>query len=134
MNHEELLAEYQRLQAEVERLKQHAAQLETENSQLREQLKEAEQLIAQLRRELFGPKADKLTAEQEEQLKALNKDLEADAQSPPPVSDQILVREEPASRRKQKPKPLRSNLKRRSAPVAANRSNGSEKKSPKSSI
>ena len=104
MNHEDLLAEYQRLQAEAERLKQHAAQLETENSQLREQLKEAEQLIAQLRRELFGPKADKLTAEQEEQLKALNQDLEADVQSPPPVSDQILVREEPTSRRKQKPK------------------------------
>jgi len=47
--------------SEYERLKQRAAQLETENSQLREQLKEAELLIVQLQRELFGPKADKLT-------------------------------------------------------------------------
>jgi transposase len=97
MNYEELMAKYLRL-------KEHAAQLETDNLQLREQLNEAKLLIAQLRRELFGPKADKLSPEQEEQLKMLNKDLEADAQSPPPVSDQILDQEEAASRRKQKPK------------------------------
>ena len=35
-------------------------------------LSEAEAPIAELKRELFGPKADKLTAEQEEQLQALN--------------------------------------------------------------
>jgi transposase len=93
MNYEELLAEYQRI-------KERAAQLETENSQLREQLKEAEQLIAELRRELFGPKADKLTAEQEEQLKALNQDLEDEAQRPAPVSDQVLEREDRAARRR----------------------------------
>lgn len=93
MNYEELLAEYQRI-------KERAAQLETENSQLREQLKEAELLIAELRRELFGPKADKLTAEQEEQLKALNQDLEDEAQRPAPVSDQVLEREDRAARRR----------------------------------
>jgi transposase len=103
MSHEELLAEYQRLQAEAERLKQHAAQLQAENAQLREQLKEAHQLIAQLRRELFGPKADKLTAEQEEQLKALNQDLEDEAQRPAPLSTEILEREDrPARRRRQR--------------------------------
>jgi transposase len=100
MSHEELLAEYQRLQAEAERLKQHAAQLEAENSQLREQLREAQLLIAQLRRELFGPKADKLTPEQEEQLKALHRDLQAEAQRPAPVSDQVLEREDRAARRR----------------------------------
>lgn len=100
MSHEELFAEYQRLQAEAERLKQHAAQLESENSQLREQLKEAQLLIAQLRRELFGPKADKLTPEQEEQLKALHKDLQAEAQRPAPVSDQVLEWEDRAARRR----------------------------------
>jgi transposase len=104
MNYEELLSEYLKM-------KERATQLETDNLQLRDQLKETEQrlteaqlLIAQLRRELFGPKSDKLSPEQEEQLKALNKDLEADAQSPPPVSDQILLQEESASRRKKKPK------------------------------
>jgi transposase len=107
MSHEELLAEYERLKAQAERLKEQAAQLQAENSQLREQLKEAEQrlieaqlLIAQLRRELFGPKADKLTPEQEEQLKALNKDLQDEAQRPAPVSDQVLEREDRAARRR----------------------------------
>jgi transposase len=93
MNHDELLAEYQRL-------KEQAAQLEAENSQLREQLKEAQLLIAQLKRELFGPKADKLTAEQEEQLRALTKDLHDEAHRPAPVSDQVLEREDRAARRR----------------------------------
>jgi transposase len=93
MTHEDLLAEY-------ERLKERATQLEAENTQLREQLKEAQLLIEQLRRELFGPKADKLTAEQEEQLKALNQDLQDEAQRPAPVSDQILEREDRAERRR----------------------------------
>ena len=106
MSHEELLAEYERLQAEAERLKQLAAQLQAENSRLREQLKEAHQLIAKLRRELFGPKADKLTAEQEEQLKALNQDLEDEAQRPSPVSSYVLEREGRAARRRRRRHPL----------------------------
>jgi len=86
MNHDELLAEYQRL-------KERAAQLETENSQLREE-------IARLKRELFGSKADKLTKEQEEQLKALDQDLQAQAQRPAPVIHQVLEREDRAARRR----------------------------------
>ncbi len=96
MNYDELLAEYERLKAQ-------AAQLQAENSELREQLKEAQLLNEQLRRELFGPKADKLTPEQEEQLKALNKDLQDEAQRPAPVSHQVLKREDrAASRRRQR--------------------------------
>jgi transposase len=109
MSHEDLLAEYERLKAEAELLKTQtellktqASQLEAENSDLREQLKEAQVLIAQLRRELFGPKADKLTAEQEELLKALNKDLQGEAQRPAPVSNQVLEREDRAARRRQR--------------------------------
>ena len=86
MNHDELLAEYQRL-------KERTAQLEAENSQLRE-------LVAQLRRELFGSKADKLTKEQEEQMKALDQDLQAQVQRPVPVSDQVLEHEARADRRR----------------------------------
>ncbi len=107
MSYEELFAEYEQLKALAERLKEQAAQLQTENSQLREQLKDTEQrlldaqlLIAQLRRELFGPKADKLTSEQEKQLQALSRDLEGEAQRPGPVSDQVLEREDRATRRR----------------------------------
>jgi transposase len=103
MSHEELLAEY-------EQLKERAAQLEAENSQLREQLKEAQLLIVQLRRELFGPKADKLTEEQEQQLKTLNQDLEGEAQRPAPVSDQVLEREDRAVRRRRGRHPLPDHL------------------------
>jgi len=93
MKHEELLAEYERMRARM-------LQLEAENQRLREQLKEAQLLIAQLRRELFGPKADRLTAEQEEQLKALNEDLEEEAQRPAPAISQVLEREDRAERRR----------------------------------
>lgn len=100
MSHEELLAEYERLKAEAQLLKTRAVQLEAENAQLREQLREAHLLIEQLRRELFGPKADKLTAEQEEQLKALGRDLQDEVQRPAPVSDEVLEPEDRAARRR----------------------------------
>ncbi len=100
MNNEDLLAEYERLKAEAESLKAQAAQLQSENQQLREQLKEAQLIIAQLRRELFGPKSDKLTPEQEQQLNALNRDLQDAAQRPAPVSGQVLEREDRAARRR----------------------------------
>jgi transposase len=100
MNREELLAEYLRM-------KEQTAQLEAENSRLREQLEEAqrqiveavaqiaeaEAQIAELKRELFGPKADKLTPEQQEQLSALNQDLQAEAQRPDAVSEEVLDEE-----------------------------------------
>ena len=51
--------------------------------QLQEQLAEKEQLLAQarayiaeLKRQLFGPKADKLSPEQEEQLRQVAGDLQ----------------------------------------------------------
>jgi len=114
MSHEELRAEYERLKAQVGQLLQQKPLLEagmTEARQLLEKLQalaqeydqklsEAEVQIAALKRELFGPKADKLTPEQEEQLKALNKDLQDEAQRPGPVSDQVLEREDRAARRR----------------------------------
>ncbi len=103
MNPEELRAEYERLKALT-------AKLEAENSQLREQLKEAQLLIAQLRRELFGPKADKLTPEQEEQLNALSEDLQREAQRPGSVSDQVLEWEDRATRRRRARHPLPEHL------------------------
>ena len=113
MSHEELRAEYERLKAQVAQLLQQKSQLEAENAeapQLLERLQaltqeydqklsEAEAQIAELKRQLFGSKADKLTPEQEDHLKKLNKDLQEEAQRPAPLSDQILEREDRASRR-----------------------------------
>ena len=44
--------------------------------QLQDQLAEARTVIAELKQQLFGPKADKLTAEQEEQLQQLSADAQ----------------------------------------------------------
>ena len=49
-------------------------------------LAQAQAIIAELKRELFGAKADKLTAEQEEQLQQLIGDVQEQGQRPPPLS------------------------------------------------
>jgi len=53
-------------------------------------LDEARAYIAELKRQLFGPKADKLTPEQEEQLRQVAGDLKEQAQRPAPVSQEVL--------------------------------------------
>ena len=55
--------------------------------------------IAELKRELFGPKADKLTPEQQDQMNQLIQDMEAEAQQPGSESDEVLVGEESGKRR-----------------------------------
>lgn len=126
MSHKELHAEYKRLKTQVEQLLQRKPQQEVENSEARqlleklqsltqefdEKLSEAEAQITELKRELFGPKADKLSPEQEEQLKQLNQDIQDEAQRDEPVSDQILQDENRASRRRRK----RQQRKRRALP------------------
>lgn len=70
----------------------------------REQLlAEARAYIAELKQQLFGPKADKLTPEQEEQLRQLTGDVQEQAQRPPPLSREVL--EKPAATQdKKKPR------------------------------
>ncbi len=51
--------------------------------------------IAELQRQLFGPKADKLSPEQEEQLRQVTGELQEHAQRPPPVSQEVLEPELP---------------------------------------
>ncbi len=118
MSHDELRTEYERLRAQIVPLLQNQPPSEAASSeawQLLEKLQvltqeydlklsEAEAPIAELKRELFGPKADKLTAEQEEQLQALNEDLQDEAQRPAPLSDQILDGEDRAARRRRQPR------------------------------
>jgi transposase len=53
-------------------------------------LTEARAQIAELKRQLFGPKADKLNAEQEEQLRQLTEDVQEAAKRPPPLSRDLL--------------------------------------------
>src|SRR5208283_1462523 len=58
-------------------------------------LAEARAYIAELKRQLFGPKADKLSPEQEEQLRQLAGDLREEAQRPAPLSQEVLELELP---------------------------------------
>jgi transposase len=106
MSHEELLAEYTRLKALAARLQEENAelnlQLQTQKEQYEQRLAEAQSQIEELRRQLFGSKADRLTPEQEGQLNELNKDLQEDAQRPDPVSDEVLQEEESTSRKKRR--------------------------------
>jgi transposase len=82
---EELLREFA---GDPARLAQYA-------SELQGQLAEAQAYIAELKQQLFGPKADKLTAEQEEQLAQLAAEAQEQAQRPAPVSQEVLEAAEP---------------------------------------
>jgi len=116
MRHDDLLAEYERLKALAERLQTENAvlqqQIQTQKEDYEQRLAEALAQNEELRKQLFGPKADRLTPEQEEQLKQLNQDLQDEVQRPAPVSDQILENEDRASRRRRqrKRRPLPEHL------------------------
>jgi transposase len=82
--------------------------------QLHEQLNQKEQLlaearayIAELKRQLFGPKADKLSPEQEEQLRQLIGDVQAQAQRPAPLSQDVLEPERPPKDQEKLPRQAR---------------------------
>jgi len=108
MNHDELRAAHERLKARIADLPKAPVPQETGGPDLRqlleqsqaltqeydEKLTEAEAQIAELKRELFGPKADRLTPEQQEQLSKLNQDLEAEAQGSAAASDGVLDKDE----------------------------------------
>jgi transposase len=84
-------------QAEIEQQTQRLTQANVEIQQTKdelrhkaEQLAQAQALIAELRRELFGAKADQLNTEQEEQLRQLVGDVQEQNQRPPPLSQAVL--------------------------------------------
>ncbi len=103
MSHAALQREYARVVADTTRLAADAAALQTENAALRAQLAEAQALIADLRRQLFGVKADRLTPEQEAQVTALQQDLVEATQRPGPASDEVLADERRVRRRRRRP-------------------------------
>jgi hypothetical protein len=59
-------------------------------AQLQQQLAEAQAIIADLKREIFGAKADKLNKEQEEQLRQLLDDAQEQTQRTAPLSQEVL--------------------------------------------
>jgi len=65
-------------------------------------LTELEAELAELKRELLGPKSDRLTPEQQEQLDALNQDLEADTQRQDAASDGVLDEDEEDEKQKKR--------------------------------
>jgi transposase len=73
----------------------YAYELQEQLAQQQQLLAQARAYIAELKRQLFGPKADKLSPEQEEQLRQLASDLQEQAQRPPPVSQEVLEAEPP---------------------------------------
>jgi transposase len=75
---------------------EYAFELQSQLTAKEQLLAEARAYIAELKRQLFGPKADKLSPEQEEQLRQLTGDLQEQAQRPPPASQDVLEPDRPA--------------------------------------
>jgi predicted DNA-binding transcriptional regulator AlpA len=70
-------------------------------------LAEARAYIAELKRQLFGPTADKLSPQQEEQLRQLTGDLCQQAQRPAPLSQEVLEQELPPKDQEKLPREAR---------------------------
>jgi transposase len=75
---------------------EYACQLQEQLTQKDQLLAEARAYIAELKQQLFGPKADKLTPEQEAQLRQLTEEVQEQAQRPPPLSQEVLEAAAPA--------------------------------------
>jgi len=112
MSYDELRGEYEKLKAQVAQLRDLPSRGEAENSALRQllerlqalmqaydqKLAEAQAQIAELERELFGPKAERLTPEQQGQMQQLLQDVEGEGQRPDPESAEVVEGEEPENR------------------------------------
>ena len=119
MSREELRAQHERLRTQVARVLEQSPQRQAQNSELRElfeklqaltqeydqKLAEAEAQIAELKRELFGPKADRLTREEQDQFEQLVQDMEAETKRPASESHEVLLDEEPAERQGKQRRP-----------------------------
>lgn len=121
-----LQAHNARLAAEIVQVGARASELQTRWEQvcaakdgLAAQLQEALAELAELKRQLFGEKSEKLTPEEEAQLTELAADLQEQAQREPPTSDQVLEDESeadaPGKRTRRRRYPLPEHLERQSA-------------------
>jgi len=78
------------LQEQLSAARQELARRQEELARQEQSLAEARAYIAELKRQLFGSKADKLSPEQEEQLRLVAGDLQEQAQQPPSLSREVL--------------------------------------------
>lgn len=78
------------LQEELRQVRQQTEQAQLEIQEHKRKLAQAQAIIADLKQQLFGSKAEKLTPEQEEQLAKLAADEQEDHQQPEPLSADIL--------------------------------------------
>jgi transposase len=93
-HHRALEAEKVRLEAEAARLRSEHDQLLKLNEGLEAQLQAALLELAELKRQLFGEKSEKLTPEEETQLTEVAADLQEQLQRDPPASDDVLADEQ----------------------------------------
>jgi len=110
---EAALEEAQRAKAQLAEVQKQLEQEQRAKCQLAEalmevqvQLAEAQAYIAELKRQLFGSKAEPLSAEQEAQLEQLANDAQEQAQRPAPDSLQVLEEEEQGKKERGKSKRL----------------------------
>jgi transposase len=108
---EAALEEAQRAKAQLAEVQKQLEQEQRAKCQLAEalmevqvQLAEAQAYIAELKRQLFGSKAEPLSAEQEAQLEQLANDAQEQAQRPAPDSLQVLEEEEQGKKERRKSK------------------------------
>lgn len=120
---QELEAEKARLQAQADALREETARLQAQlvlKEGVEAQLREALLELAELKRQLFGEKSEKLTPEEETQLAEVGADLQEQLQRDPPASEDVLEEEadetpepEEAPRRKRRRRhPLPEHLER----------------------
>jgi transposase len=81
------------LQEQLRQVRKQTEQAQLDLEEHKQKLAEARALIAELKQQLFGAKSEKLTPEQEEQLKKLAGDLREQEQQPPPLSADVLEEE-----------------------------------------
>jgi transposase len=89
---------------QVLRLEEQKLALEQQLRQKEEQLTEAQAFIAELKRQLFGSKAEKLSPEQEAQVEQIVDDLREHEQRPEPVIQQVLQEERKKQRQRRPPR------------------------------
>jgi len=120
---QELEAEKARLQAQADALREETARLQAQlalKEGVEAQLREALLELAELKRQLFGEKSEKLTPEEETQLAQVGADLQEQFQRDPPASEDVLEEEadsapEPEDPPRRKPRrrhPLPEHLER----------------------
>lgn len=89
-----LQAERDQLLAQTTALQSQSATLQSLNADMQAQLRESLEEIAELKRQLYGEKSERLSAEEESELAELAADLQEQARREPPASDGVLEDED----------------------------------------